>query len=85
MLVKGNKSNGKIEIDLRGPEGNAYYLLGLANKIGRRLGMSAEKIEEIQFNMRMTDYEMLVKVFHRYFGDYIIIYNADVLDSYKDK
>ena len=30
MIKDKLKDNGKIEIDLTGPDGNAYYILGVA-------------------------------------------------------
>ena len=36
MIVK--KQNKGIEIDLTGPQGNAFFLLGTASKLGRQLG-----------------------------------------------
>lgn len=63
-----------IEIDLRGPEGNAYYLMNLANRLGRQLGYSSEKIEAIIKVMMLTNYEGLLHTFDLYFGDYVILY-----------
>ena len=36
-----------IEIDLNGPDGNAFVLLSLAAKLGKQIGMSYDEIERI--------------------------------------
>jgi hypothetical protein len=57
-------------IDLTGPDGNAYYLLAQAERMARRLDLDSVII---LYQMRAGDYENLVQVFDRYFGDYIIL------------
>lgn len=75
MIVSRNEMPSRpIEIDLRGPEGNAYYLMNLANRLGRQLGYSSEKIEAIIKVMMLTNYEGLLHTFDLYFGDYVILY-----------
>ena len=63
-----------LEIDLSGPQGNAFFLLGTASKLGRQLGLDKEEIEIILRQMRFSDYENLINVFDRNFGDYVILY-----------
>ena len=73
MIVKREKTKG-IEIDLTGPQGNAYYLLGLAKKWGKQLDMSENYIKEMLKKMMSGDYENLVKVFDDEFGSIVTIY-----------
>ena len=61
----------KLEIDLNGPEGNAFVLLGYVNLWGRQLGYSDRKIKAIQKVMRLTNYDNLVHTLDQYFGDYV--------------
>lgn len=37
-----------IVIDLKGPQGNVFYLIGLANKLIKELSLSAEEIAEFK-------------------------------------
>ena len=60
-------------IDLSGPKGNAFYLLGYAQKLGRQLEKSEKEIESIQEQMKSGDYENLIKVFDDNFGDFVIL------------
>ena len=75
MIRDGREIQHKpIEIDLNGPNGNAFVLLGLAKTLGRRLGMTHDKIEQIQDEMRLSTYELLILTFDKYFGEYVILY-----------
>lgn len=56
----------KHTIDLRGPQGNAYYLLGTASKLANRLGLDAKAIDA---DMTSGDYRRLVEVFDKHFGE----------------
>ena len=67
-------NSGKIEIDLSGPDGNAFVLLKLASNLCRRFGYSEEKRERVLDEMRLTDYEGLLYTLDREFGDYIILW-----------
>jgi len=64
------KTNGPLVIDLTGPQGNAYFLLGTANNIAKQLGLNPN---EITNEMKAGNYENLLQVFDRYFGDYVIL------------
>jgi len=57
-------------IDLTGPEGNAFYLLGAARNLAKQLGLDSAKI---MAEMTSGDYENLIQVFDRYFGDYVVL------------
>ena len=68
MIRKKVKSTPVI--DLTGPQGNAFYLLGLAGQLSKELGLSADKIMN---EMKSSDYDALVETFDKYFGDYVIL------------
>jgi hypothetical protein len=70
-MIKKKRNNGPIELDLTGPEGNAYVLLGYAHKLAKQLGLDGEKIKE---EMKSSDYENLVEVFDSYFGSIVTLY-----------
>lgn len=62
---------GKMEIDLTGPQGNAFCLLGLAMKLAKQLGLDGKKIME---EMQASNYEHLIEVFDSYFGEYVDLF-----------
>ena len=46
MTIKRKSQCTRPPIDLDGPDGNAYVLLGVANRLAPQLGLSAEKVVE---------------------------------------
>ena len=58
----------KRVIDLNGPEGNAFYLLGTAMNLCKQIGISVERTDEIIDEMKSDDYEHLIQTFDKYFG-----------------
>ena len=74
MIIEKPQTLKMIEINLNGPQGNAFFLLGTASKLGRQLGLDKEEIEIILRQMRFSDYENLINVFDKNFGDFVILY-----------
>ena len=73
MIVDKPKQNG-IVIDLTGPKGNAFYLIGTAKKIGRQLGMTPKNIDKMVERMTSGDYEHLLSEFEFEFGSIVTLY-----------
>lgn len=72
MIKKiSDKKKQKIEVDLTGPNGNAFYLMGLAKSLADRLGLDAKAIRK---EMTTGDYDNLIAVFDKYFGEHVILY-----------
>ena len=69
-ILQKPKQNG-IEIDLTGPQGNAYFLLGTAKKLANQLGLDGTEIME---EMKSGDYENLLQVFDKNFGSIVTLY-----------
>ena len=61
----------KQEIDLTGPDGNAFVLLGHAKRLSTTHGMDGDKVCADMMN---GDYEHLVRVFDSYFGHVVTLY-----------
>ena len=57
-------------IDLSGPQGNAFALLGIAKRLASKLDFDWNKIEK---EMTSGDYTNLVDIFKQYFGNYVDI------------
>lgn len=68
MIKTKTESYHKQEIDLSGPEGNAFWLIGKAHQFCRQLEVDFTPIEQ---EMMSGDYENLIKVFDREFGRYV--------------
>ena len=69
-MIKSKKQNG-IEIDLTGPQGNVFFLIGTAGKLAKQLGLDSA---EIQKQMMSSDYENAVNVFDKNFGSFVTLY-----------
>jgi len=70
MIRDKQQQTGPIVIDLTGPDGNAFALMGLAKKLAKRLGLDSEIIIN---DMKSGDYENLLEVFDGNFGGYVIL------------
>ena len=70
-MIKKKVDNGKIEIDLTGPQGNAYYILGVAKNLCKQVGVDFKPIMD---EMTSGDYENLIEVFDKYFGSVVTMY-----------
>lgn len=59
-------------IDLSGPSGNAYNLLGLASKLCEQLEPYNEKYsaDVVLEEMKSGNYDHLVNTFEKYFGEW---------------
>jgi hypothetical protein len=73
ILKKTDQPNRKHEIDLDGPEGNAFVLLGYARNYAKQLGLDADLIIQ---EMQLGDYEDLLRTFDSYFGDFVTLYRS---------
>jgi len=70
-MIKSKIEKSGIEIDLTGPDGNAFVLIGTAGNLAKQLGLDAKAIRE---EMMKGDYENLVNVFDKHFGDFVTLY-----------
>ena len=73
MIKDRKEMNPMIEIDLSGPEGNAFVLLAYASRLGKQI-YGYDKTEAILEEMKMSTYELLLLTFDKYFGDFVILY-----------
>ena len=58
----------RTQIDLSGPAGNAFSMLGYANKLAKELGKDGKAITA---EMQSGDYENLISVFDREFCEFV--------------
>mgnify|MGYP003130701635 FL=1 len=70
-MIKKKIKKTQIEMDLTGPQGNAYVLIGTAMNLARQFGYDEEMIKE---QMMSDDYENVVQTFDKYFGEHVILY-----------
>ena len=62
------------EIDLTGPDGNAYALMAHANDFAKQFSWDQDQIDAMINDMKSGDYDHLVEVFDKHFGEYCTLY-----------
>lgn len=71
MIREKQPHNGPIVIDITGPDGNAFALMGYARRFAKQLELDSSAIIN---EMMSGDYENLLKVFDSKFGSVVIMY-----------
>ena len=61
----------RIEIDLLGPDGNAFALIAYARRFAKQLDWSTDDINTLMDDMTSGDYTHLLDVFNEHFGEFI--------------
>ena len=64
-------SSGRV-IDLQGPNGNAFALIGHAVDLLRQLDRRDE-VHTMRTDMMSGDYDNLIRIFEKNFGDYVTL------------
>tara|TARA_B100000214_G_scaffold374102_1_gene355986 strand:- start:1041 stop:1319 length:279 start_codon:yes stop_codon:yes gene_type:complete len=83
-VVAKTKSQLPVIIDIDGPEGNAFVLMGYASSTMRKSRFAEETKESVLNEMQSGDYINLLKVFDRYFGSVFTLQtsNPEYLDAF---
>ena len=68
MAIVSKDTTKKRVIDLTGPDGNAFVLLGIAKGLCKQLEIEDDIILD---DMKSGDYEHLITTFDNYFGELI--------------
>jgi len=69
-MIREKQPPREIIIDLTGPDGNAFALMGYAMRFAKQLGKDGKAITN---EMMSGDYENLIEVFEREFGNFVIL------------
>ena len=72
-MIRKRVPKHETVINLDGPDGNAYNLIGLAIRIMRDSRMTEEEINPIIEEMKSGDYKNLVMTFDTYFRGSVIL------------
>lgn len=71
--MTNKKIDRPLVIDLNGPSGNAFVLVGIACTLAKKLGYSDAETEELVHKMISSDYETLVNNFEKQFGSFVTL------------
>jgi len=69
-MIRAKEQPTEIVIDITGPDGNAFALMGYARRFCSDLGMDSGPIIT---DMMSGDYENLLEVFDRNFGSFVVL------------
>ena len=69
-MIRKKQPKKEIVIDITGPDGNAFALMGYARQFAKQLGLDSNKIIN---EMTSGDYENLLEVFDKNFGSFVIL------------
>lgn len=69
MAIRKSRKNEKIVINLNGPQGNAFYLMGVVQSTFTKSG-ARELGQSIVKQMMEGDYENLIRLFDLYLGNH---------------
>ena len=61
----------RVEVNLNGPDGNAFALMSKTKYLGVKLNLSKDEIDTIVKEMMSGDYDNLVEVFKTNFGQLV--------------
>lgn len=70
-MIRSKAPQSEIVIDLTGPQGNAFFLLGYARKLAKKFDF--EDVDGLIDDMQSSDYEHLIQVFDEHFGEFVIL------------
>ena len=70
MIKEKENTTMEIVIDLTGPDGNVFYLIGQGRKFCKQLGLDSN---EFTTKMMSGDYENAVTTFDEYFGEFVTL------------
>jgi len=71
MRSRDELETRRPQIDLSGPEGNVFCLMGYAKKWAKRLGLDGDEIVK---DMQSSNYDHAVEVLEKHFGEYVDFY-----------
>jgi hypothetical protein len=73
-MIRAKIEKSHIVLDLTGPEGNVFYLIGTAKRLAKDvLGYDRNQIDTLQRDMMSHDYEYVVQTFDSLFGHFVIL------------
>ena len=72
MIREKLKHKGCI-VDCSGPDGNAFYLLGLAQDLAKRCDYTPKEIDKMMTELKSSDYEHLILTFDKYWGWHVTL------------
>ena len=74
ITTKPMPGSEMIHVYLSGPDGNAFSLIGLAQKLAKQLHYQPDERGELTAEMMNGDYDNLLEVFDKHFGQFVTLH-----------
>lgn len=74
ITTKPMPGSEMIHVDLSGPDGNAFSLIALGQKLAKQLHYQPEERAELTTEMMGGDYDNLLGVFDKHFGAFVTLH-----------
>ena len=72
-MIKEKLKHKGITVDCSGPNGNAFYLLGLAKDLAKRFDYTDKNTNKMMKELKSSDYEHLILTFDKYWGWHVTL------------
>lgn len=72
-MIRPKQEPKEIVIDLTGPKGNAFHLLAQADNWAKQMKYTQEERDQLLADMTSGDYENLIQVFDKHFGNFVVL------------
>ena len=70
-IIVSEDRYSKIELDLNGPDGNVFCVIGTAVNVAKQIGYSTEELKEFRTKCMSQSYGKTLVDVDRLFGDFI--------------
>ena len=72
-MIREKLKHKGMTVDCGGPDGNAFYLLALAQNLAKRMDWTPKELNKLLDEMKSSDYEHLVLTFDKAFGWHVTL------------
>ena len=73
MTIREKLKHKGLIVDCSGPDGNAFYLLGLAKDLAKRCDYTDKDTNKMMKELKSSDYEHLILTFDKYWGWHVTL------------
>ena len=73
MTIREKLKQKGMVVDCSGPNGNAFYLLALAQDLAKRCDYTQKEIDKMMTELKSSDYEHLILTFDKYWGWHVTL------------
>jgi len=72
-MIRKRIADKEMIVNIDGPDGNAFHLIGIAVTLGRDTSMKEDEIKHMKQEMMEGNYINLLKIFEEYWVEYVVL------------